>query len=422
MARNSVPRASERRTNLWVPPVVGSALAGLIAAGALLFDAFTDIFIPVLVFQGTADTARLVLHIIASSVVTLLALIFTVIAVVIQLASGTYSARILTTLLADRPSHFTIGVFVGTFTYALIILMGFDIAVAEDGTTASGVSVTVAFVLAVITIGTFAVYANHIIHAVRVSSLVKLVGKRTHEALLHLYPEPFSSSAEERSGVPEHEPDSVTPSPAPGVIHDFDVQSLVEEAKRRDVLVVVPEAGAFMPAGAMLLEIYGGDGAGLADHVKLSEDRSLRRDVTYGLRQLADIALRATSTGVNDPATALQALDHQHNLLRSLVQRDLSHRVYRDDEGVARVVEKTTDWAGFLRIGVEEILPSAGSSPQVARRLGWMLADLADAAPPERRGIVDRLRQQLDRVIDRSYEDESARALARQHDARGTGF
>jgi uncharacterized membrane protein len=415
-------RRSYKPAKLWVAPVIGAICATVLAVLALLYDALTDPLIPALVFRGQADTARMILQIIASSVTTLLALIFTVIAVVIQLASGHYSARILTTLLADRPSHFTIGVFVGTFTYALVILMGFDVMIADDSLRASGISMTIAFLLAVITIGTFAVYANHIIHAVRITSLVGLVGHETRRAIERQYPDPLT--AEEESAFPgDRAPDAVVPAPRSGILVGFNLQALVAAATRKDVIVVLPAGGAFTPEGAPLVEVYGGDVGDISSYLQISQERSFDRDVSYGLRLLADIALRATSTGVNDPASAVQAIDHLHDALRQLMDRDLGDRVYTDEEGHPRLIEHTPGWLGLLRVAAEDILITGASSPQVARRLNAMLYDLAEHAPSiKRREEVHRLMGELTRLIDRSYDDEMIRRLAKEPDLRGTGF
>jgi uncharacterized membrane protein len=421
MARKITHIGSHKQTELWVAPIVGSVLAAVLAAASLTFDAYLDFPIPGIVFSGQADTARQILDVIASSVTTLLALIFTVIAVVIQLASGHYSPRTLAMLLADRPSHFTVGVFVGTFTYSLIIMLGFDVTLSPDGEHASGISMTLAFVLAVITIATFAMYANHIIHAVRVTSLVGLIGRETRKAISRLYPEPFDSG-EEHEPVPPGPPDFVVTAPFPGVLSDFDRAKLVAEAQRRSVLVVVPPAGGYVPEGAPLLDVFGGDGRGLEKHVDISPERSFERDVAFGFRQLSDIALRATSTGVNDPATAVQALDHIHDMLRNVSQRHLGVHVHRDSRGVVRVIEHTATWEGLLRLGIAETMISGASSPQVARKLRYILNDLLEVAPEARRPEIQRLLQLLDRMVERSYEDEDARAIANEPDSRGTGF
>jgi hypothetical protein len=114
-----------RRQKLWIAPVTGAILATALASAALFLDQVISWDeTPFPIFSGTADTARTLLQVIASSVTTLIALIFTILVVAIQLASSQYSPRALTTLLQDRPSHFTIGIFVGTFTYTLIILLG----------------------------------------------------------------------------------------------------------------------------------------------------------------------------------------------------------------------------------------------------------------------------------------------------------
>jgi uncharacterized membrane protein len=214
---------------------------------------------PFPVFSGTADTARTLLQVIASSVATLVSLIFTILVVAVQLASSQYSPRALKTMLQDRPSHFTIGIFVGTFTYTLIILLG--LRLTEDGAELiSGFSTTIAFVLAVLSLGTFAVYSNHIIQSVRITSIINRVARDAREELERLYPNRISDHRHGDSDGATDFPSGRKPTrtfaaPKPGVITDIRRDKLLEIAARTDcTLVIVPVLGTYAPEEYPLVE------------------------------------------------------------------------------------------------------------------------------------------------------------------------
>jgi uncharacterized membrane protein len=429
-----IPRKSKLirhgQTSLWIAPTVGAALAALLATGALFIDhRVAPDALPVLVFVGTADTIRTTLSVIASSVTTLLALIFTIIALIIQLATGHYSPRALSTLLQDRPSHFTIGVFVATFTFALIVLINLRFAGEGDGATVGGLAVTLAFGLAVLSIGTFAVYANHIVHAVRVSSIINRIASLTRETLERMYPE-AANDADPDDLAPPDLPGEPSPIEATGtgVLVDLDEHALVDLAVATDSAfrVTVP-LGSFVPAGFPLVEVHSWSGAAGPEPaavlrlIELEAERSLDRDVGFGLRQLTDIAVRALSPAINDPATAVRVIDQLHDLLRRLVTRDLAagSRFLRD--GRLRLVLEPADWKEVEHC-VDEIRTYGRASLPAVRRLRAMLEDIRSVAPDAR---ADSLQEQLDRldgVASDAFDDPATRELARQPDLRGSGF
>jgi uncharacterized membrane protein len=409
-----------------VAPVLGALLAALAAAAALTLDHFIDWRdAPVPVFVGEADTARMLLSVIGGAVSTLLALIFTVIAVAIQLAIGHYTPRALAILLGDRPTHFTIGVFVGTFTYALIVLL--CLRVTSDGGMVSGLSMTIAFGLAIVTIATFAVYSNHIIHSVRATSLIHRIAQETRASIDSVYPRLADDQLEPESlpVSPAAPPGQIVPAPCPGILVDVDEQALLRLAVEADCLLVIqPPVGAFLPEGAPLLAVYDGeiDAASALAALELDNERNMRLDASFGLRQLVDIAARSLSSGINDPATAVQVIDELHDLLRRLVQRRLVDGSCCDRQGKLRVVLRMVDWDEIVALTLDELRRFGSGSMSVSRRLRALLEDLLALAPPCRRASLQQQLTLLDEAVDRAFATDFERRLARQRDVRGVGF
>jgi uncharacterized membrane protein len=207
------------------------------------------------------------------------------------------------------------------------------------------------------------------------------------------------------------------------VVTDLKSDQLLEMAVTGDsTLVIVPALGTYVPEGYPLIEVYGTMAGDLLEHIEYSSERNLKNDIGYGLRQLADIAVRALSTGINDPATAVQAIDQLHDLLRRLVRRNLSYGSKYDEAGRPRVVLHTPTWTDMLVVAADEIRMYAATSLQVSRRLRAMLEDLERIAPQERKESLKNQLKLLDQAIEREMRDPGAKELARQADMRGTGF
>jgi uncharacterized membrane protein len=411
-----------RSSRLWIAPLVGIAAAALLAVVALHADSRFDWNgdPPFPLFGGSPSTARTLLSVIATATTTLLALVFTILAVVIQLGSSQYSPRVLRTLFQDFPSHFTIGVFVATIAYALLMLL----ALGPDEQDARGAATTVAFAMAVVAIVTFAIYANHIVHAVRISSIINRVATETRRLIDAEFPDPFDGPEPAAPDLPP--PSRLIPSSRWGVIIDIDDAALVSAAKKHDsVIALTAGIGEQIHEDAPLLAIHGewpGAATRLRDHVELAGERQLTRDVGWGFRILTDIATRAVSTGINDATTATQALDRVHTLLRVIAGRSLSVGVHTDEHGKPRVVIPTPDWEHFVSLATDEIRRDGASSVQVIRRLREMLADLQAIAPEERREAISRRLELLDRTAEKAIGEEHDRRLTERigepHDGR----
>ncbi|WMJ72319.1 DUF2254 domain-containing protein [Cytophagaceae bacterium ABcell3] len=410
-----------RKTNLWIAPVLGAIIAILVAAGSLYMDSRIDWGEPPLpFFRGEPDTARTALSVIASSVTTLLALIFTVIVVAIQLASSQYSPRTLSSLLQDRPSHFTIGVFVGTFTYTLVILLALRKTQIEDGTI-SGISISLAFLFAIISLGTFAVYSNHIIQAVRITSLINRVGTQVRQAVNDIYKKPFKS--ESKLEHPKAEPDQIIFSSQPGALIEIDNEKIFDLAQKENCAIYfLPQTGSFLPEGYPIAKVYGSKNFDLGEHIVLSGTRTLQNNIMYGLRQLSDMAVRANSTGINDPATAVQVLDQIHDILRRLVVKDMRPLVMKDKDNNIRLYAPMPSWDDVLRVGLDEVQYYGATSLQVVRRMRTILFDLLTIAPQERKGSLKKQLKLLDKTITENFSNNHYKELARSPDIKGTGF
>ena len=153
------------------------------------------------------------------------------------------------------------------------------------------------------------------------------------------------------------------------------------------VVVLRVGIGDFVPTGAPLLDLHGADADGCAvtDCISFARERTMHQDPAFGLRQLVDLAAKALSPGINDPTTAVQAIDQIHDILRRLAPRPLPAGRQADDAGHARLIFPTMDWDDFLSLAVDEIRLYGAGSLQVTRRLRGMLEDLLTIVSEDRR-------------------------------------
>ena len=187
---------------------------------------------------GGPDAALGILTTIAASMVSLAALVLTITMVVVQLAMGQFSPRIVQTFLRDRPSQLAIGLFVATFAHAMVAMR--EVQLRGDGQV-PGVAIVVGYLLVLTSIAMLVLYVHHIGRSLRVSALIELVGNDTRRLLDEQYPD-FGP-------VPDDDA-SVIVAPNSGVLIAIDRERLVELAAAADcVLHVVPAIGTFVPSG-----------------------------------------------------------------------------------------------------------------------------------------------------------------------------
>lgn len=398
---------------LWLVPLT-CVLAGVaLSFGTIAIDRAYDYELIPRTISGGPDAALQILGTVAASMVSLAALVLTITMVVVQLAMGQFSPRIVQRILKDKPSQFAIGVFVGTFAHAMLTLS--EVQTEGEGAV-PGLAVVVAFALVIISIMVLVWYVNHIGRKLRVSALIELVGDDTRKLLDRLYEQPGAAPSPEKATIC---------APRSGVVVGIDHQALVGIAAAADcVLVLEPALGDFVPAGAPVFEIEGAAGRLDADAalraLEFGLERTLDQDVAYGLRMLVDIAERSLSDSpFLDPTTAVQAIDRLHDCLRQLAPRPFPDGRYRDEKGNVRLVAREMAWDDYVHLAFDEIQLAGAGSPQVARRMRSALEDLLAVAPPERRGVLKEQLELLQAGVDGAMNEARDRAWAGRGDPSG---
>jgi uncharacterized membrane protein len=346
--------------------------------------------------------------------VSLAALVLTITMVVVQLAMGQFSPRIVQTFLRDKPSQIAVGLFIATFVHAMLTLREI-----RGSATVPGLSICVAYVLVVISVVVLVLYIHHISRSLRVSALIELVGSDTRALLDREYP----TAGDATQRVDEH----VIVAPKSGVVTFIEHDRLVARAVAADcTLQLVPPLGAFVPAGAPLFRVDGNpdriDPDDVVKLIRLGMERTLDQDVAYGLRMLVDMAERSLADSpFLDPTTAVQAIDRLHDCLRQIATRDLPDGRCRDDRGRVRLVVPVMDWDAYLHLAFDEIRIAGAGSPQVSRRLTAALQDLETVVSGDRLTAVRHHRELLSDATNAAVTDADELDFALRPDRQGIG-
>jgi len=264
----------------------------------------------------------------------------------------------------------------------------------------------------------------------RPSGALRTVGQQGREVIESVYPRLLTESPKEpvlaASPGESGEPTAVIANPRDGVVLAFDTNGLVSLAQRADcVIEIVPQVGDFVAAGDPLFRVLG-RGANLTARalcqaVAFGQERTLEQDPTFALRIIVDIASKGLSPAINDPTTAVLAIDQIHHLLRNVGHRRLDDERVRDASGRLRLKYRTPNWEDFVHLAVTEIRHFGGESIQVARRLRAMLENLIQTLPAECAALLRLELNLLHRSTERFFPEPEDRALADVSDFQGVG-
>jgi uncharacterized membrane protein len=371
------------------------------------------------VFEGGPSAARGILSTIAGSVISVTTLLFSLTIVTLQLASSQYSPRLLQTFVRDRIVQVCLGVLLGTFVYALVVLRSVRSAGDSDGGSAfvPRLSVTVGFLLALASVAALVTFLAHQTRQLRVETMMGDVSTEATATIRRL------GTRLDSDDSPDEPLADVPASARPvcarrsGFLVRTAEELLVAELSRRGaVLRLDRRPGDSVVAGTPLAWVWVDDEAApvpveelataLERYVELSVERSAAADPSYGLRKLVDIAARALSPGINDPTTAVHALSHISALMAQLSVRDTWHRRVSGDDGVPRLLLPSWDHAALLDLSVTQVRSYGRQDTTVVERLFALLAEVGWRArtEPQRQAV----RAQCAALTAQSLEDVPA--------------
>jgi uncharacterized membrane protein len=375
------------RASLWFVPslVIGASLAAAVGLIALepRVDPGPDTFWAYLL-KGGPESARSMLSAIATSTMTVAGVVFSVTMVVLTLASSQFSPRILRSFMRDRITQAVLGVFFGIFVYCLVVMHSVRGPGGEEFV--PSVAVVGAVVYAVAAVGLLVYFIHHMADSVQAASILEEIELETQAAIDVQFP---------KDPPPAHDPPrlptewTALPATHAGYVLGIDADPLLHFVVAANRVARLPKNGAFVVAGAPLLELSGPQPLTDAEQkqlhawVSLGRQRTVEQDPAFGFQQLVDMAVKALSPGINDPTTACMCVDQLSALLVRVAERAPPAQ-WRWHAGVLRLVTPATDLPELVRLSFAAIIRHSSKNIEVHHRVLDAL-EVIRGQPPDRR-------------------------------------
>lgn len=403
------------RNSIWVYPVVAMVAAVVIVR---LLHRLED----TMGWEAdlNPDTMRAVLGSLAGAMFTFIVFVCSSLLLVVQLASAQLTPRLIGVLFRESITKLTLSMFVFTFAFAISALI-------RIGSSVPLLTAEIAAYSSAGCIGLFLYLIDRVGQMLRPSGALQSVAAQAHQIIDNVYPRRLRD-APDHSFEPDEVPDrklcrTVTSS-TEGVVLAFDLEGLVLLGASHDcVIELAPQVGNLVAPGDPLFRIYGAElpADALRNSIALGAERTMEQDPAFAFRVIVDIASKGLSPAINDPTTAVLALDRIHHLLSHVGNRRLDTETIRDVAGRVRLIYRTPDWEDYVTLAVTEIRQFGGTSIQVARRLRAMLEDLIENLPEERAAPLRQELKLLERSAARLWPEPEDRALAEVSDSQGMG-
>lgn len=376
------------RGSLWLLPALGTI--GAIIAGTLLprVGVPEESALDAVLFPGGPDGAQAMLQAVATSVITVTTLVFTLTVVALQLASTQFSPRLLRTFLRLPANQFVLSTFIATFVYCLVVLRWVRVA---QPVFLPRLAVSVAFLLVLLSVAALVFFLSHITTEIRISTLMWRVEHDTLETVDRVHPEPYvaDTAAAQLPSRPIHA--VPLPSQGSGIVQAVAAESLRRIGHEHGVMLVLAcrvgdrlvregtVAWTWSPDGTFRAESLGPLTDAVAEAVTIGYERTMQQDISYGVRQLTDVAVKAMSPGVNDPTTAVDAVGHLTAVLTVLARRRLEPLVVTEDDAVGFALDRPS-FDDYLGMAVSQIRRYGAREPDVLLALLDLCREVTETA------------------------------------------
>ena len=418
------------RTSLWFVPSLEVVAAIGLFIGTLAADRAAyrgDFGLPGWVISGSADAARQILTTIAAAIITVVGVVFSIILVTLTLASTQFGPRMLRNFIRDRGTQVTLGTFVATFVYSVLVLV--SIGTGSHGDFVPHIGVTVTLGLMVIDLAVLIYFIHHTAISIQLPQVIASIAADLAEAIRE-------QGGADRPG-PETGPTAVELvnrtetggavllAPVSGYVQFIKHQNLVRLATRADAVINLDHRpGHFIVRGHRFATVWPPEAAPLVRqelgraHI-IGPYRTLTQDVSFGIDQLVEIAVRALSPAVNDPFTAMTCIDWLGENLCKIVAGWHPARVHRDGQGYIRVIAVEPAYDRLVQRSFEKIRQSSLGMPAVMiRELEALARIMAETTSDGQRRVLLEQAAMIDRASERSVPEAADRAdIRRRYEA-----
>jgi len=365
--------------------------------------------------------ARALLDAVITSTLSFVVFTFGSLLVAIQVASGQLTPRIIATvLLRNNVVRYTVGLFI----FTLMLSLGTHGRLDEK---LHPLPVIAASCLGVACFAAFLYLIDYASRLLRPISVLTHVANSGFAVIESVYPEPSFGPSDPNSHRRDLGPARVIlHQGSSGIVLTVDRARLMGAAETANgVIEFVPQVGDFVAVDEPLFRLYGGAHAvkdeTLRSVIEFGSERTLEQDPTFAFRIVIDIGLKALSPAINDPTTAVLAIDQLHRLLRLVGKRHLRTDEILDASGLLRVIFPTPNWEDFVHLSFSELRQCGGDKLQIVRRLRAMIENLIQTLPSHRQPALQQQLSLLDREVTRFFQYPEELALARVGDSQGLG-
>ena len=360
---------------------------------------------------------------IASGMIALTGIVFSLTFLMVQFSATAYSPRLVLWIARDPVVSHATGVFAATFLFSLTSLAWVD----RQGS--GRVPLTGVVLVSLLLIVSMVMFISLIqrMGRLQVTQMLIFTGDRGRDVIESLYPPidtPRSTAAVESFDGPCTQ--TLLHQGHPSKVQAIDIDALVQIASSAGAVFDMAAAvGDAVLDSTPILRVFGCPSRvpeeGLRNAIRLGNERTFEQDPKYAIRLLVDIAIKALSAAINDPTTAVQALDEIEDLLIRLGRRRLEIGVFRDVQGRLRLLATFPTWEDFLVLAFDEIRFYGATSFQVMRRMMALISELLSIMPEERRPALRYWRERLQSTVAGAFRDKEDILDASHEDRQGLG-
>lgn len=391
------------RSSYWFVPSMLVGLSVLLAAFLISMDhqvQFDPDFDSSWLFLGKSEAARLILSTIATAMITIVSLTFSMTIVVLTLASSQFGPRLLYNFMRDRSNQVALGLFLACFVFCLVILRTVE---AESPTAfVPHLGTTGAMVFAGICIAMLIYFIHHIADSIQATTVIANVRVELETIVTRMIPDAPESNPEEETEWQRLtqlvDSDSLPMTATDrGILQAIDHDALIDWAKTNDLLIRLKHRpGEFVIRGDALCMVFPAESVSseqlmlLQDWFRFGSHRTLMQDIEFAFQQLEEIAVRALSSGINDPFTAMSCIEELGSGLALMAQRGAQPRILKDSEDKPRLLVKAVDFEGVADVAFNQIRQNGASHPAVMIRMLEVIHIVASSltSPSQRAALL----------------------------------
>jgi uncharacterized membrane protein len=391
----------------WFIPSLMAIAAAFLAVVLVAVDSYVPLDIfghSAFLFAAQPDGARAILSAIGGSMIGVAGTVFSVTMAAVVFASGSFGPRLLTNFMHDRGNQVTLGTFVATFVYCMLVLR--SVQNGADGAAygamfVPNIAIIAAIALAIASIGVLIFFIHHVPSNIHISNVLAGIGRSVIRQIEETFPERRAEDDASRTALvwqipacfrPEADetadtvPYAEVAADQTGYLQVVDRATLINAAREADVVIRLNcRTGEFVHPGRILFHAWPSERVSaetrraLVSSIAAGNERTPSDDLVFLIDELVEIAARALSPGVNDPFTAITCMDWLTASLAMLAGRDSPDPLHVDVDGKLRVIDRERSFEGYLAMSFGHIRQYAASDMIAAQRYLHCLAELVPA-------------------------------------------